>query len=101
MGSEVKGCYGNVSHTKIKGSQGYGLSTHMETEYGQNFTKGSFKKQHTWWETQSRICGVPHGISFELDKTRKHRIKSLGNSIVPQIVRQLGLAIMEAENDNN
>jgi hypothetical protein len=32
-----------------------------------------------------------------LDKSRNNRIKSLGNSIVPQIVRQLGFAILEAE----
>jgi hypothetical protein len=32
-----------------------------------------------------------------LDKDRANRIKSLGNSIVPLIARQLGLAIMESE----
>jgi DNA (cytosine-5)-methyltransferase 1 len=53
--------------------------------------------RETWWQTQSRICGVPNGVSFELDKDRNNRIKSLGNSIVPQIVRQLGFAILEAE----
>jgi len=53
--------------------------------------------RETWWQTQSRICGVPDGVSFELDKGRNNRIKSLGNSIVPQIVRQLGFAILEAE----
>ena len=53
--------------------------------------------RETWWQTQSRICGVPNGVSFELDKGRNNRIKSLGNSIVPQIVRQLGFAILEAE----
>jgi DNA (cytosine-5)-methyltransferase 1 len=53
--------------------------------------------KESWWQTQSRICGVPDGVSFELDKGRNNRIKSLGNSIVPQIVRQLGFAILEAE----
>ena len=53
--------------------------------------------KESWWQTQSRICGVPNGVSFELDKGRNNRIKSLGNSIVPQIVRQLGFAILEAE----
>jgi DNA (cytosine-5)-methyltransferase 1 len=48
-------------------------------------------------ETQSEICGVPNGVSYELDKDRSNRIKSLGNSIVPQIARQIGLSIMEAE----
>jgi site-specific DNA-cytosine methylase len=37
------------------------------------------------------------GYPMTLDKDRANRIKSLGNSIVPQIARQLGLAIMKAE----
>ena len=56
-------------------------------------------RQYTWWQAQSAFCGVPHGISCELDKDRKNRIKSLGNSIVPLIARELGLAIMKAEQD--
>lgn len=56
-----------------------------------------FGERETWWQTQSRICGVPNGISFELDKDRANRIKALGNSIVPQIARQLGLTIVAAE----
>jgi DNA (cytosine-5)-methyltransferase 1 len=66
--------------------QKLGLSTNKDDE-----------GRKTWWQTQSRICGVPNGVSFELDKGRNNRIKSLGNSIVPQIVRQLGFAILEAE----
>jgi DNA (cytosine-5)-methyltransferase 1 len=58
------------------------------------------KSKKTWWETQSRICGVPNGVSYGVDRDRAKRIKALGNSIVPQIARQIGLAIMEAENDN-
>jgi DNA (cytosine-5)-methyltransferase 1 len=55
------------------------------------------EKQQTWWQTQSEFCGVPNGISYELDKGRTNRIKSLGNSIVPQIARELGFAIIQAE----
>tara|TARA_R110002049_G_scaffold294663_1_gene481406 strand:- start:153 stop:1244 length:1092 start_codon:yes stop_codon:yes gene_type:complete len=55
----------------------------------------------SWWKTQSELCGVPNGISYELDKDRNrtNRIKSLGNSIVPEIAKELGLSILEAEND--
>ena len=56
-------------------------------------------KQKTWWQTQSSLCGVPNGVSYELDKDRANRIKALGNSIVPVIARELGLAIMKAEQD--
>ncbi len=59
----------------------------------------SEKEKQTWWEAQSDICRNVNGISYELDKDRKNRIKSLGNSIVPLIARELGLAIMKAEQD--
>ena len=64
-----------------------------------NTTERSIKEQQTWWEAQSKLCRTPNGISYELDKDRKNRIKSLGNSIVPLIARELGLAIMKAEQD--
>jgi DNA (cytosine-5)-methyltransferase 1 len=89
----------NTSNTNSKGSQGYGVSTNMETKQRQVITKRSVKEQQTWWEAQSDICRNVNGISYELDKDRKNRIKSLGNSIVPLIARELGLAIMKAEQD--
>jgi DNA (cytosine-5)-methyltransferase 1 len=67
---------------------------------GCNAVLGKERTNKTWWQTQSTICGVPNGISYELDKDRSNRIKSLGNSIVPQIARQIGLSIMEAELGN-
>ena len=39
------------------------------------------------------------GLSYGLDKDRSNRIKSLANSILPQIVYEIGLAIMKAEQD--
>jgi len=54
-------------------------------------------KYQSWWEAQSDILRNVDGISHELDKDRANRIKSLGNSIVPQIAREIGKAIMEAE----
>jgi DNA (cytosine-5)-methyltransferase 1 len=53
--------------------------------------------QRTWWQIESGICGIPHGLSTTMDKNRSNRIKALGNSIVPQIARQIGLSIMKAE----
>ena len=88
-----------LSNTNSKGSQRHGVSTDMETEQRQVITERSIKEQQTWWEAQSKLCRTPDGISYELDKDRKNRIKSLGNSIVPLIARELGLAIMKAEQD--
>jgi len=64
---------------------------------GSKTSRCSSKKQETWWQTESRVCGVPNGVSYELDKNRAKRIKALGNSIVPQIVYEIGKAIIEGE----
>jgi DNA (cytosine-5)-methyltransferase 1 len=99
VGSEVKGCDRNVSNTSSERSQGCGIQHNLEGEQrSEEFAaKTSSERQQTWWETQSELCGVPNGVSYELDKDRSNRIKALGNSIVPQIARQIGLSIMEAE----
>ena len=99
MGSKAQRCDDTTSNTNSKGSQGHGVSTDMETKQRQVITERSTEKQQTWWEAQSKLCRTPNGISYELDKDRKNRIKSLGNSIVPLIARELGLAIMKAEQD--
>jgi site-specific DNA-cytosine methylase len=67
---------------------------------GCNAVLGKERTNKTWWQIESELCGIPNGVSYELDKDRSNRIKSLGNSIVPQIARQIGLAIMEAEIGN-
>ena len=92
----------NVSDTCIKRPQGYRLSTNVDEKQRREdlSTKTSAEEQQTWWQAQSRICGVPNGVSYGVDRDRAKRIKALGNSICPQIARQIGLAIMEAENDN-
>jgi len=89
----------DVSNSSSEGSQGCGIQHNLEGEQRSEefITKTSSERQQTWWQTQSELCGVPNGVSYELDKDRSNRIKSLGNSIVPQIARQIGLSIMEAE----
>ena len=101
MGSETQRCDGDDANSNSEGSQGHGVSTNMETMQisKEHIAETDTEEQQTWWQTQSAICGVPNGVSFELDKDRKDRIKSLGNSIVPLIARELGLAIMKAELD--
>ena len=83
----------DVSNTNEQRAQ---VSTERE-HTGIEMSGGSSQK--TWWQTQSELCGVPNGISYELDKDRTNRIKALGNSIVPLIARELGLAIIKAETD--
>ena len=56
-------------------------------------SKQSKSTNQTWWQIEFDLCGVPNGISYGLDKGRVNRIKSLGNAIVPQCARIIGLAI--------
>jgi DNA-cytosine methyltransferase len=86
-----------LPNTNSKGLQGCSLPTTLEREQRQVITKRDIEKQQTWWKIESSLCGVPNGISYELDKGRSNRIKALGNSIVPLIAREIGLAILEAE----
>jgi len=90
----------NVSNTNSKGSQRFGIQSNNLQEGNKTTinSNNSIEEQQTWWQTQSELCGVPNGVSYELDKDRANRVKSLGNSIVPQIARELGKAIIEAEN---
>ena len=89
----------DVSNSNIEGLEGHELQSNNEQQRQKTFTDSSTEEQHTWWQAQSSLCGVPNGISYELDKSRANRIKSLGNSIVPLIARELGVAIMKAEQD--
>ena len=89
----------DVSNSNIKGLERHRDEYELrEAKQEKNFIWSSNDgTKESWWQIKSRICGVPNGVSYELDKDRSNRIKSLGNSIVPQIARQIGLSIMEAE----
>ena len=84
-----------MANTETEGLQRRSISTDLEGSQrsSNNTSETSTEEQYTWWQTQSNLCGVPDGISYGLDKDRSNRIKSLGNAIVPQCARILGLAV--------
>jgi len=90
----------NVSDTMSERFQKHNISQKPKKQNFSSRKVNEDETKQTWWQTESRICGVPDGVSYGVDRDRAKRIKALGNSIVPQIARQIGLAIMEAENDN-
>ena len=92
----------DVSNSNVKGLERHRDEYELrEAKQEKNFIWSSNDgTKESWWQIKSRICGVPNGVSYELDKDRSNRIKALGNSIVPQIARQIGLSIMEAELGN-
>ena len=89
----------NVQDSNSFGLQGHRLQSNnlQKKNSTREIFNSSIKEQQTWWQTQSELCGVPNGISYELDKDRANRVKALGNSIVPQIAREIGKAIIAAE----
>ena len=89
----------NVQHTNNKRCEESNISKESKESNINSREYDSTTENKTWWQTQSDLCGVPNGVSYELDKDRANRIKALGNSIVPQIARELGKAIIEAEKD--
>ena len=87
----------DVLNTNDKRCEEFNILSEPERQIINHRGSDESKPNKTWWQIESEICGVPTGVSYELDKDRTNRIKSLGNSIVPQIARQIGLSIMEAE----
>ena len=91
----------NVSNSISKGLENDVIqSDNKQTTKTKINSDRSFEKQQTWWQTQSELCGVPDGVSYELHSDRANRIKALGNSIVPQIAQLIGESILIAEEDD-
>lgn len=47
---------------------------------------------NSWWSVEPELGRVAHGIP-----NRSHRLKALGNAVVPQVVEAIGRAIIQAE----
>jgi len=43
----------------------------------------------SWWETESGVCRVAHGVPYRVD-----RLRCLGNAVVPQVAEVIGRAIV-------
>jgi len=50
------------------------------------------KSAHNWWNVEPSVGRVVNGV-----QGRTHRLKGLGNAIIPQIAEEIGKAIMKAE----
>ena len=77
----------------VDGSQGRTQEGHTEPRVGGMADGLSARLDgHYGFEREPSIPRVAHGIP-----DRVHRLKALGNAIVPQIIRNIGLAILEEE----
>jgi DNA (cytosine-5)-methyltransferase 1 len=55
---------------------------------------GQKEGSQNWWLVEPNVGRVAHGVSG-----RVHRLKGLGNSIVPQIAEEIGKALIKAEHE--
>tara|TARA_R100001440_G_scaffold5988_1_gene12533 strand:- start:1261 stop:2481 length:1221 start_codon:yes stop_codon:yes gene_type:complete len=94
---------GDVPYTNGKGLQGLGKHGELERESSKNESseegiQGSngtdYRREPVTWKPEPNVGRVANGVS-----NRVHRLRCLGNSIVPQVVARIFYAIKEAEND--
>ena len=93
----------NVANTKSSQRNGNEINReHSETETQEELGVGSSISRtqggspwEGWWDIEPNVGRVAHGV-----QGRVHRLKGLGNSIVPQIVEEIGKAIIKAEKND-
>ena len=89
----------DVSHTNSKGLQGHNSKQQLSKEELRFTASENDERRQSWWQIESSVCTVPNGVSYRLDKNRVNQIKSLGNSIVPQIAYQIFKAIVTVDKE--
>jgi len=93
--SSARGRDENDANSNDKGLEGFREGS---SEFGQinptseSGDRGQGKVAQGWWSVEPNVGRVAHGVPG-----RVHRLKGLGNSIVPQIVEEIGKALIKAE----
>tara|TARA_R110000765_G_scaffold28278_6_gene68211 strand:- start:372 stop:1508 length:1137 start_codon:yes stop_codon:yes gene_type:complete len=92
--SKIRGESGNVANTESS----YRDEHEIDREHGKTETQEVFgnrdgiSRGSAWWEVEPDVGRVADGLPDTMD-----RLKSLGNSLVPQIPYYIALSILEAE----
>ena len=76
---------GEGGETMVDSSTGRCTSQETEVQPGRYSSFDS-----SWWQSEPELGRVAHGVSG-----RVHRLKALGNSIVPKIVEEIGYALIK------
>ena len=87
---------------EIRGENSHDANTYskrLERFRTEHELRNSEKEKQTsgnsWWSVEPNVGRVANGVPG-----RVHRLKGLGNAIVPQIARELGLAIKKVMNED-
>lgn len=88
---QIGGSGKNVSNANSALEQGRGLSSgvHAQKPKPDSGSHEGGRSAPCKWEPEPAVGRVANGIPRRMD-----RLKSLGNAVVPQVVEQIGLAIM-------
>ena len=94
---ETKRTEKKLADTDSERLEGFRQSSRQFNE--KSFTPSSSEERQGnldqgWWSVEPNVGRVAHGVSG-----RVHRLKGLGNSIVPQIAEEIGRAIIRAVKD--
>jgi DNA (cytosine-5)-methyltransferase 1 len=96
--SGFEGCDKETSNPIGQRLQEYESNTRTSIETNKGSSTGSSmctNWNRPWPEVAAELCRVSDGFPPRMDRAK--RLKALGNAVVPQIVEQLGLAIMAGE----
>ena len=89
----------NVAHANKERIQGRKETGNLESEgthRNQYSLRCSQRRIGKNWDFEPELGRVAHGIPNRVD-----RLKQLGNAVVPQVVEQIGRAIMQIERRNH
>jgi site-specific DNA-cytosine methylase len=94
--TQLNGSSKNDANSNEEGLQGFRQSRNQLNKRFSLRSEGSEGEHGTvgegWWSVEPNVGRVAHGVPG-----RVYRLKGLGNSIVPQIVEEIGYALIKAE----
>ena len=89
--TQLDGSRGDVANTNSQRQQEQCRSKSVSKERQRDeLERSSGEERNGWWDFEPNVGRVAHGLPG-----RVHRLKGLGNSIVPQIVEEIGKALIK------
>ena len=95
--TQLDGSRSEMANTNGERLEGFRESSSQFNETSSSSSSSEERQasvDHGWWSVEPNVGRVAHGVPG-----RVHRLKGLGNSIVPQIVEEIGKAIIQAEKE--